>query len=368
MADNHHHNHHNHNRKREREDSTCVARTSPHSSSSSRRGRGRVPSEVLRRRRGSRLRRLRDLHGKIKAALVDRAVATAGGRFRGAVAIDLGCGRLGDASRYERAGVCSLLGLDASEDALACARARLGDSDIRVSLRCVDLRRAGAGVCAVADAGFEGACDVAFCMFALHYFFESEGSLRSLLRTAAVALRTGGVLIGAAPDGPAVEAATREGPLRMGSLCVARAGGPWGEDAAQFGRAYHFDLADDDEGGYFRTRRVAQTEYAVSIEALDRIAAELGMVPVHSEAAATDNDNNNINNNTNDHETATDFLAWRRSLERSRRERVSELREDEAATSSLYRAFAYRRVDSVVDVEGEVQCMTLLAAPTLSPN
>ena len=42
------------------------------------------------------------------------------------------------------------------------------------------------------------------CMFALHYFFETEASLHNLLRTVAASLKPGGYFFGVMPDGARV--------------------------------------------------------------------------------------------------------------------------------------------------------------------
>eukprot|EP00798_Chlamydomonas_sp_ICE-L_P017337 gene17337-biopygen26269 len=53
----------------------------------------------------------------------------------------------------------------------------------------------------------EGTFDLATCMFAIHYFFESPARLAGLCRNVAAVLRPGGTFVGISPDGDALAAA-----------------------------------------------------------------------------------------------------------------------------------------------------------------
>eukprot|EP00798_Chlamydomonas_sp_ICE-L_P009356 gene9356-biopygen9278 len=50
----------------------------------------------------------------------------------------------------------------------------------------------------------EGTFDLATCMFAIHYFFESPARLSGLCRNVAAVLRPGGTFVGISPDGDAI--------------------------------------------------------------------------------------------------------------------------------------------------------------------
>ena len=293
-----------------------------------RRGGGRrtVPQEVLRRRGNSRLRRLRDAHGLIKGALIARA-AGRGSRPR---VVDLCCGRMGDAARYGAVRAAHVLGVDADEAALREARRRLPRAPW-LRLRRADLRVPGAGAAVVEQEGEAGRCDVAVCMFALHYFFESRAALGALLEAAAAALRPGGVLVGAAPLGAAVEAAlsssSSPSSFSVGALRLERPRA-WADDeeSSPFGREYTFALDDDDEGGFFRALEGRRsTEYATSVAAMDAVAREHGLEPRHAEVAAAPGG-------------GVAFAAWRAALAPD-----LVLRDDERAASDLNFAFAYEK-------------------------
>lgn len=85
--------------------------------------------------------------------------------------------------------------LDPETAALAKAaflgRRAQGDADDEVSRSVAGMARAGT-------------FDLATCMFAMHYFFESPERLAGLCRNVATALRPGGVFVGVGPDGDAI--------------------------------------------------------------------------------------------------------------------------------------------------------------------
>jgi SAM-dependent methyltransferase len=66
-----------------------------------------------------------------------------------------------------------------------------GDADDEVSRSVLGMARAGT-------------FDLAACMFAMHYFFETPERLEGLCRNVATALRPGGVFVGVGPDGDAI--------------------------------------------------------------------------------------------------------------------------------------------------------------------
>lgn len=124
---------------------------------------------------------------------------------RGGALLDLACGRGGDLRKWAAGGLSYVRALDVSAESLREAgrrRAALCGSDTTVEFEHADLRSAWHDPRRWYDA--------VSCMFALHYFFESEQTAQAVFETAARNLRPGGVFFGVVPDGQQINERTRE--------------------------------------------------------------------------------------------------------------------------------------------------------------
>jgi mRNA (guanine-N7-)-methyltransferase len=196
--------------------------------------------------------------------------------------LDLACGRGGDIHKWRAQGIPQVLGLDCSEESVKEARARCasslraGQSGYSYSFEQADLRTPWRGPAA--------AYDVVTCMFALHYFFESEAVAHALFKTVSDNLRAGGHFVGIVPDGLRVNERIKFGPFDNGIACI-QAG--WHGKPACFGSAYTFAI----QGTI--TEASSAPEYLVYGDVLRALAGVYGLEPVRFECpefhgAATD--------------------------------------------------------------------------------
>lgn len=203
--------------------------------------------------------RLQGFHNHVKRALLHQFASGAHDL------LDLACGRGGDLHKWRALNIANVVGLDASAGSVAEARARLG----QVTSPCTyvflkhDLRLPWAG----GDARF----DVVTCMFALHYFFETEESARRILHTAARSLKPGGYFLGIVPDARQVNERIKHGPFDNGLLNVTAL---WDGKPACFGSAYTCNIRGTVTDGS------SVPEYLVYENVLEALAAAHGLAPV----------------------------------------------------------------------------------------
>ena len=117
--------------------------------------------------------------------------------------LDIGCGRGGDIGKWMDAGIRHVVGLDISAEELDESRRRFRGLAIsryrgeKYEFEQFDLRagvwRPGPNRTYVYDA--------IAAMFSLHYFFDSEKSLRNVLETVKRNIKPGGYFFGTVPDG-----------------------------------------------------------------------------------------------------------------------------------------------------------------------
>lgn len=208
--------------------------------------------------------RLQGFHNHAKRALLQKFAAGAHSL------LDLACGRGGDLHKWRALNIPHVLGLDVSADSVMEARARLAKSACPYDYKFVnhDLRQGWSS-----DAGF----DVVTCMFALHYFFETEEVARRVMRTVAEALKPGGYFLGIVPDALQVNQRIKHGLFDNGVFKVAAL---WDGKPACFGSAYTCSIRGT------VTEGSCVPEYLVYANVLEALAAAHGLAPVPIRDAA----------------------------------------------------------------------------------
>lgn len=201
---------------------------------------------------------LRKFHNDAKRALLELFAKRAG------KLLDLACGRGGDLHKWRALEVKKVLGLDISGASIDEARARCAAirADLRFSFERADLAEPWLG----ADP-----YDVVSCMFALHYFFDTERAAQAIVKTAADNLREGGYFIGIVPDARQVLERIKYGPFDNG---VMRVEALWQGKPQCFGSAYTCSILDT------VTQRSCVPEFLVYDNVLCALAAQHGLVPV----------------------------------------------------------------------------------------
>jgi mRNA (guanine-N7-)-methyltransferase len=133
---------------------------------------------------------LKKFHNSIKRSLI----RTFAGKSKSL--LDVGCGRGGDLSKWIDAGLEYVRGLDVSQHEIAEARRRHFES--YKTLAC-DFK-----VCSTFGTHvYESPhlFDSVSCMFALHFFFETETSLDTCMANVSANLKDGGTFFGVVPSG-----------------------------------------------------------------------------------------------------------------------------------------------------------------------
>ena len=189
--------------------------------------------------------------------------------------LDLACGRGGDLHKWRALQIAYVKGLDVSERSLDEARSRAGTSGrTLMDFERADLRAPWSD----GSNGSGGAeYDAVSCMFALHYFFESEATARTLFATVARALKVGGVFFGIVARGRSVLERLREGRLRDECVALRCA---WHGTPACFGSGYTCAL----QGTVTQNSEVV--EYLVFANVLTTLARLHGLAPVPITAPA----------------------------------------------------------------------------------
>ena len=224
------------------------------SSSQSRRDRAHGPAAPLKK-----------FHNLVKRELLNGFAENA------SLLLDVACGRGGDLAKWDDARVGTVMGIDNAETEIVEARRRYATGQFRT--RCVFRVCPSLATMPWTDVG--RGYDVVSCMFALHYFCNSDATLRHVLCNVANVLKPGGYFIGTVPDGARIRRAIAEnwnGPmLRIQPL--------WSGPHKPCGSAYLCDIADTVVAG-------GSIEYLVDETTLVTCAREFGLEPVTSYNAA----------------------------------------------------------------------------------
>lgn len=132
---------------------------------------------------------MRRFHNHIKRNLYDKYTRNIN------KLLDLACGKGGDLNKWESNNIKNVIGYDINEKSIMEARKRIEKSksstDVKVDVK--DLSRN------VIDGNKD--CDVVTSMFAFHYFFESEDTFNTIMKSIDNNLKVGGYFMGTMFDG-----------------------------------------------------------------------------------------------------------------------------------------------------------------------
>ncbi|KAL3148005.1 hypothetical protein ABBQ38_014300 [Trebouxia sp. C0009 RCD-2024] len=197
--------------------------------------------EALRQRKEGPSLPLKELHNDVKRQLIYRFAGGADSL------LDLACGRGGDIWKWTDAQIKYIKGIDLSPSEVEEARRRFQEMKVRK-------RRFNQGADIAAD--FEDTpllgqkewreelqYDAITCMFAIHYFFESEKAIKTFLHNVSINLKEGGHFFGCVPDGKAVMQTLQPAfPSYKGPLLQILA--EWKGNPQPFGSAYSMAIGD----------------------------------------------------------------------------------------------------------------------------
>ncbi|KAG2444195.1 hypothetical protein HYH02_009133 [Chlamydomonas schloesseri] len=247
--------------------------------------------EALQARNEGPAQALKHFHNHVKRQLILRFA------YKQERLLDMCCGRGGDLHKWKEAQIKYVKGLDISEREVEEAQRRYAEMEARRKgppMRCEfaavdwlgsrpyeDVPGPGGGAAAAGPP--VGGYGVVACMFALHYFFISEASLRCFLGNVAAQLRTGGYFLGTMPSGARVqELLGGKAELRLPMLRLKKrwADGPDGKPrGGPYGAGYICDIADtvtaSKEGA-----TEGSLEFLVDLQVLQDVAADFGLFPV----------------------------------------------------------------------------------------
>ncbi|KDD75388.1 hypothetical protein H632_c707p0, partial [Helicosporidium sp. ATCC 50920] len=227
---------------------------------------------------------LKYFHNSIKRALINR--------FAHGVdsLLDLACGRGGDIHKWMDADIARVTGVDLSPGEIEEARKRFAETKARAPHRRLDCCWEVSSDLGLADwhpqdslsASSPRLFDAATCMFAIHYFFASEDSLKQFFRNVAANLKPGGYFFGTVPDGRRVNEALRQ--RRDVRLPMLSLSARWEGAPACFGSPYVCAIGDTVTGDERGTQ--GSFEYLVYTNVLVGVAAAAGLHPVRRYASA----------------------------------------------------------------------------------
>eukprot|EP01026_Neomeris_dumetosa_P078147 TRINITY_DN84410_c0_g1_i1.p1 TRINITY_DN84410_c0_g1~~TRINITY_DN84410_c0_g1_i1.p1 ORF type:complete len:535 (-),score=75.56 TRINITY_DN84410_c0_g1_i1:227-1831(-) len=220
---------------------------------------------------------LKRYHNQVKRALI-RRFAWQADRL-----LDLGCGRGGDLHKWIAANVNYVKGVDISSHEIEEAKRRyqeqknrdgeklslIADFEVTEQLGLSDYDARGQDM---------KEYDVVTIMFALHYFFVTESSIKRFLENVVLNLKEGGYFIGTVPDGRRVlEKLAGQTELYSDMLTIKS---HWGDkEADAFGSGYSCAIRDtvtEDIDG-----NIGSHEYLVFNSVLEGLARQYNLVPIH---------------------------------------------------------------------------------------
>eukprot|EP00891_Asterochloris_glomerata_P002639 jgi/Astpho2/2639/Aster-06989 len=195
--------------------------------------------------------------------------------------LDLACGRGGDILKWLDCQVGYVKGIDLSPGEIVEARKRFQEQAAKRRVRqCYEFEQSST-LGTAEHPNKTGLFDVVTCMFALHYFFADEQTLKTFLHNVSVNLKPGGFFFGTVPDGKRVNLVMQTAgtfPRFQGELLSIQA--RWQGAAKPFGSAYSMGIGDTVTEGHNEDEAAGSYEFLVYWTILQAVAAEVGLVPV----------------------------------------------------------------------------------------
>jgi len=255
---------------------------------------------------------MRSFHNKLKGVLIKNISEYCYKSRNPLSLLDISVGRGGDIAKWDNAYITNVFGFDVSQDSISEAKSRMSNYSSKKLLKNVmfdvgdatkpDIKnKINEYMSSVNIKKF----DLVSCQFALHYFFKSEDSLKSVLKLVSDSLKQGGYFFGTTINSKILmdyfnqvsgdEVINKE-IYRIHRFFPMKY-------RKKYSNKYTFTIKDsDDPSNYFQSLKDQEsTEYLVSFEELTKVASEVGLEPVflnffeQHQGNYTRSDNNVIN-------------------------------------------------------------------------
>ncbi|KAJ1965290.1 mRNA cap guanine-N7 methyltransferase [Dispira parvispora] len=271
-------------------------------------------------RKQSNVLQLRKFNNWVKSVLINQY--TRGGHH----ALDLGCGKGGDLIKWNQVRIRELVGLDIAKVSIEQARQRyqsLKRANFQATFHAVDCYQES--ITPYLPSGFMA--DVVSMQFCMHYAFDCEEHVRTMLQNVSRHLKPGGHFIGTIPNANFLVKRIRSIPDNQFGNSIYRVEFDSKDPFALFGHCYRFTLRDavDD-----------CPEYLVHFKTFVAMAAEYGL---------------QLLENRPFHEFYAHHMNNPRAVELIHRMQVvspqhPELSAEEWEVAGLYLAFAFKKRDN----------------------
>ena len=184
--------------------------------------------------------------------------------------LDIAVGRGGDLFKWEAAGINNVTGIDISSESINSKDPQNPGAIMRYSHSKVNVKVTYlVGDVTDPKLRVKGKYSFVSCQFALHYFFESEDSLRNVLKLVSNALLPGGYFYGTTVDGEKVKKLKN---LNGEYYSIKKEYSGNGV----FGKGYSFLIKDT-------AYSFPMKEYLVNFDILNKIASEYSLEPEYTE-------------------------------------------------------------------------------------
>lgn len=216
---------------------------------------------------------LRKFHNWVKSELISRLCILAGMNNNiNKSLLDIAVGRGGDLFKWQAAGITNVTGIDINSESINSKDPSNPGAIMRYSHSKVKNVKVTYLVGDVTDPKLriKGKYSFVSCQFALHYFFESEESLRTVLKLVSSALLPGGYFYGTTVDGEKVKSLKN----LNGKYYSIKKDYPSGSGV--FGKGYSFLIKDT-------AYSFPMKEYLVNFDYLNKIAREYSLEPEYTE-------------------------------------------------------------------------------------
>lgn len=217
---------------------------------------------------------LRKFHNWIKSELISRLciLLTRMNENGNNSLLDIAVGRGGDLFKWQAAGITNVTGIDINSESIHSKDPSNPGAIMRYKNSKIKNVKVNYIVGDVTDPklSIKGKYSFVSCQFALHYFFESEESLRNVLKLVSNILVLGGYFYGTTVDGEKVKSLKN----LNGEYYSIKKDYPSGKGI--FGKGYSFLIKDT-------AYSFPMKEYLVNFDILNKIAREYSLEPEYTE-------------------------------------------------------------------------------------